>query len=232
MNSTESTPCFAIEIMCTIHQETGFSLYIVTERLRNLCGAEMIEDEQLTDGVSSDIREATKNIRRRYAMYYLTQTSGSVDFADLVERVASWETGRPPDCIDASTKKSVYNSLYQTHLPLLQKRDLISFNREKKTVSLTERTENIVIEFQSTPSLLNCCSIVMYLLFTGISFAGLSFWSVGLLSVASLLIGMLLLFGLFSFLVLGQLYAYYRSRRRSQRTMAPDYTLRLDDGMP
>lgn len=188
----------------------------------------MIGNDQPSERLSADIREATKNLRRRYALYYVTQDGGSVDFNELVTRVASWETGRSPEELDVSTEKSVYSSLYQTHLPILEEQDLVSFDRETKTVSVTDRTKQIKIEFQQDIALIDRWAAIC-LLFSSASFIGLGLWFFGFLSLALFLNVFLALTGLFSVVVLGNLYAKYRSISRLRDTTAPDYTLKYKD---
>lgn len=185
----------------------------------------MIGNDQPSERLSADIREATKNLRRRYTLYYVTQTGGSVDFDELVTRVASWETGRSPEELDVRTEKSVYSSLYQTHLPILEEQELISFDREAKTVSVTDRTSQITIEFQQDISVINRW-VAICLLFSSVSFLGLSLWVFGFLSESSLLNVFLGTGGVSTVLVFGNLYAHYQSISRSQETTAPDYTLK------
>lgn len=186
--------------------------------------------DQLPETLSNDIRETTKNIRRRYALYYVTQVGGDVDFEDLVDRIASWETGLPPSEVDASTRKSVYNSLYQTHLPKLEERGLITFNRETKTVSVTHRTEEITLVFRQEAPLLDRWSAV-YLIVSGIGLAWFCLWFLNLLSLLYLVHGYLLLLILLMVIVLVRIYIRYQSTTRLESIRAPDYTVEFNNEM-
>ncbi|MFC7231120.1 hypothetical protein ACFQMM_06325 [Saliphagus sp. GCM10025308] len=181
-------------------------------------------NSQLLEDLSEDIREMTRNIRRRYVLYCLSERDGPVDLFDLVERVASWESGCEPDQLDRRTIKSVYSSLYQSHLPLLEERNLVSFDRQRKMVSPTDRTERVTIEFRTDPSPLDRQSMAT-IVGVSIAAASVSLWGGQFFPTAiSGLVGITLLA-----VVLVSSYAAYRSARQSTTSIAPDFTLTVDD---
>ncbi|MFC7212922.1 hypothetical protein ACFQO4_02355 [Saliphagus sp. GCM10025334] len=181
-------------------------------------------NSQLLEDLSEDIREMTRNLRRRYVLYCLSERDGPVDLFDLVERVASWESGCEPDQLDRRTVKSVYSSLYQSHLPLLEERDLVSFDRQRKIVSPTDRTKRVTIEFRTDPSPLDWQSAAT-IVGISVAAASVSLWGDLLFPTAiSGLVGITLLA-----VVVVSSFAAYRSARRSTTSIAPDFTLTFDD---
>ncbi len=95
------------------------------------------DTEAPSDLSTEDVYEVLSNRRRRYAIHYLKQTEGSVDVSTLAEQVAAWENGKPISGLDSQERKRVYISLYQSHLPTLEKRGLIVYDAERGLVKLT-----------------------------------------------------------------------------------------------
>ncbi len=57
-----------------------------------------------------------------------------VDLRDLAEHIAVVETGESPP--PRAARQSVYNSLYQTHLPKLDEMGVIDYDADRKKISL------------------------------------------------------------------------------------------------
>ena len=102
---------------------------------------------QAKPGVRSeeDVRKAVRNTRRRYVLYHLCHSGGVAQFDDLVERIAAWETESPSGNVPARNRESVYSSLYQTHLPKLERIGLVTHDTSAGTVELTEKGEHISV---------------------------------------------------------------------------------------
>jgi hypothetical protein len=75
-----------------------------------------------------------RNERRRYAIKQLRMHLEPVSVRELSERVAEEESGESP--APRNLRESVYNSLHQTHLPKLDERDVIEYDRDRKMVEL------------------------------------------------------------------------------------------------
>lgn len=89
-------------------------------------------------GVSGDlgateVHEVLGNDRRRLALAHLRARLGRASVADLADAVAREEAGEHPS---RGLRESVYNSLHQTHLPTLESRGVVTYDRETKEVSL------------------------------------------------------------------------------------------------
>lgn len=100
-------------------------------------------DAALSAGLSTeDVYQVLSNRRRRYAIHYLKQVDDQVDVSTLAEQVAAWENDKPISELDSQERKRVYISLYQSHLPTLQKRGLVAYDEDRGTVELTEPIAN------------------------------------------------------------------------------------------
>lgn len=86
---------------------------------------------------TEDVYDVLSNRRRRYAIHYLKQVGGPIDVSTLAEQVAAWENDKSVEELASQERKRVYISLYQSHLPTLEKRGLITYDAERKIVELT-----------------------------------------------------------------------------------------------
>jgi len=70
--------------------------------------------------VSQDnVFDALASRRSRYVLAYLRKAGEPVAVEDLVERVATWETGKPIDLVSEEHRDRVFTSLAHTQLPKL-----------------------------------------------------------------------------------------------------------------
>lgn len=91
---------------------------------------------------TEDVYDILSNRRRRYAIHYLKQHEGSVDVSTLAEQIAAWENDKTPAELDSQERKRVYISLYQSHLPTLEKRGLVSYDADRGMVTLADPVVN------------------------------------------------------------------------------------------
>jgi hypothetical protein len=104
------------------------------------------EDPKVSTDISTeDIYEVLSNRRRRYAIHYLKQADGEVDVSTLAEQVAAWENEKSSEELDSQERKRVYISLYQSHLPTLEKRGLVEYDNDRGIVELTDSIANAEI---------------------------------------------------------------------------------------
>lgn len=94
----------------------------------------------------SEIHEILRNDRRRATVEVLREKMGSVSLRDLSEAIAEREaeTATP----STNLRKSVYNSLHQTHLPKLDERGIIDYDRDRKTVRLEEGAREVYVHME------------------------------------------------------------------------------------
>lgn len=87
-------------------------------------------DEQLSE---TEIFELLAAPRRRAILRMLARRGGEGTFGDLTNEIATGEHGADSD---AGTRKSVYVSLYQTHVPRLAEAGVLTYDERTKTVAL------------------------------------------------------------------------------------------------
>lgn len=97
------------------------------------------QDSPRPDDVSRrDVVEALRNLRRRYAVYYLKQHECGARLGELATQIAAWERESSRARVPARHRKSVYSALHQTHLPRLERVGLVEYDRTEMRTELTE----------------------------------------------------------------------------------------------
>jgi hypothetical protein len=76
--------------------------------------------------------------RRRFALRYLQGTTEPVAMRDLAEQVAAWQYETPVEQLVSKHRQRAYISLYQTHLPKLDKEGLIEYDQSQGLVTRTD----------------------------------------------------------------------------------------------
>ncbi|GAA0506217.1 hypothetical protein SAMN04488066_101141 [Halorubrum aquaticum] len=89
----------------------------------------------------TEIHDLLRNERRRQAIKHLQDTVGTTTLRDLAETIAEHETGESPP--PKNIRNSVYNSLHQTHLPKLDRRGIVEYESDRKTIRLTEDARSV-----------------------------------------------------------------------------------------
>jgi DNA-binding transcriptional ArsR family regulator len=96
------------------------------------------------EGLSKDtIFSMLSNQRRRYVLYHLHRTSGTVPLRDLAEQIAAWENDVPIPELNYKQRKRVYTSLHQTHLPKLDEAGIVAYDRDRGTIRLADRAAEL-----------------------------------------------------------------------------------------
>lgn len=88
-----------------------------------------------------EVHDILRNDRRRNVIKQLQNRLEPVSLRVLSERIAEIETGESPPPSDV--RASVYNSLHQTHLPKLDEKDIIDYDKDRKTVRLREPAREV-----------------------------------------------------------------------------------------
>lgn len=95
------------------------------------------------DDLSPDvIFDLLMNARRRYVLHYLQERS-PIRLGELAELVAAAERGTTVEHLTSKQRKSVYTSLYQSHLPKLAERGVIEYDRNRGVIALADRAEKL-----------------------------------------------------------------------------------------
>jgi hypothetical protein len=94
------------------------------------------------DGIApQEVHEILRNDRRRKVLKELQQRLEPVSLRELSERIAELETGESPP--PRNVRQSVYNSLHQTHLPKLDDKGVLEYDKDRKTVGLREPARQV-----------------------------------------------------------------------------------------
>lgn len=83
-----------------------------------------------------EIFDILRNRRRRYVLRYLDEHDGIVQLGELAEALANWEKEDDGAYITHRDRKRAYVSLYQTHLPKLDRAGVIEYNQPRGTVEI------------------------------------------------------------------------------------------------
>ena len=80
---------------------------------------------------------------RRALLDCLEARSGAIPLADATEAVARRNDVRPIDEIPADELDRISLSLYHTHIPKLADEGVVTYDFDRRTVTLTERGERL-----------------------------------------------------------------------------------------
>jgi len=105
--------------------------------------------ETRSDPSQGEIFDLLSNQRRRYAIHYCKREDDPVTLGDLAEHVAAWELDKEVDEITSAERKRVYTSLQQTHLPTLERANIIEF--DDRTIELTDEAAELEVYLDIVP---------------------------------------------------------------------------------
>ncbi|WP_254861679.1 DUF7344 domain-containing protein [Halovivax gelatinilyticus] len=104
-----------------------------------------------TDHASrGDIFGLLSNRRRRYTIHYCKQVGEPVSLGELAEQVAAWELDKEIAEITSAERKRVYTALQQSHLPTLERANVIEFDNH--TIELTDEADALEIYLDIVPA--------------------------------------------------------------------------------
>lgn len=78
--------------------------------------------------------EILKNERRRMVLEELSAADGKLTLSDLSETIAARENDKTVTEISSAERKRVYVSLYQSHLPKMDKAGVLNFNKDRGVI--------------------------------------------------------------------------------------------------
>ena len=176
----------------------------------------------------AEVFDAVKNLRRRYALYYLKQRRCPVELGELAEQVAAWENDTTVERITSEQRKSVYSALYQTHLPKLEDAGIVEYDRGRGLVSFSKQGKDLDLRLASDPQ----TTVAWNQWYLGLSAAGLTgmlfvVLGTGPFSMISELIWAGLMLSAFFLLSISHSYDLRRWRRRFDGA-APDFLLEME----
>ena len=89
------------------------------------------------------------NQRRRYTIHYCKREDEPVTLGDLAEHVAAWERDKEVEELTSAERKRVYTSLQQSHLPTLERANIIEF--DDRTIELTDEAAELEVYLDIVP---------------------------------------------------------------------------------
>ncbi|WP_132059170.1 DUF7344 domain-containing protein [Halorussus amylolyticus] len=81
-----------------------------------------------------NVFDALASRRSRYVLTFLREADDPVALDDLVETVATWETGKPIDLVSEDHRKRVFTSLCHSQLPKLSMMGLVEYDDQDDVV--------------------------------------------------------------------------------------------------
>ncbi|ELY57462.1 DUF7344 domain-containing protein [Natronolimnohabitans innermongolicus] len=84
-----------------------------------------------------DIYHILQTSRRRHVLEYLRIGDEPMTLRTLAERIAAREHGTTVENLTSSQRQRVYISLYQSHLPKLDTRGIVEYDKDRGTVEST-----------------------------------------------------------------------------------------------
>jgi DNA-binding transcriptional ArsR family regulator len=103
-------------------------------------------DEDLSEDQIFDLLSAS---RRRAVLRLLAERDGEMSFANLTNEITAREYGADGD---AGRRKTVYVSLYQTHVPKLVDAGVLTHDDDTKMVALTGPWRQLVAYLEFDPN--------------------------------------------------------------------------------
>ena len=89
--------------------------------------------------------------RRRYALHYLMQRGEPVTLGELAEQVAAWENEKSVAALGSQERKRVYVSLYQSHLPSMDREGIVEYDQDRGEVALAPSFADVDIYLEAVP---------------------------------------------------------------------------------
>ena len=98
-----------------------------------------------TDGSLSKetIYEILSNQRRRFTIHALKYSDHAMELNEISKRVTAWEQNTEMSAISYDQLRSVYTSIKNTHLPVLEENGLVRYDAETKMVAPTEALDGL-----------------------------------------------------------------------------------------
>lgn len=98
-----------------------------------------------TELANETIYHLLANHRRRFVIHALKREDGSVTFSELSACVAAWELGMDPNQVPKDKQRSVHTTLRRTHLPKLERNDIVNVDEERNVVEPTSNLDDIEV---------------------------------------------------------------------------------------
>ena len=99
-------------------------------------------DAEESDRISTDeLFALLSNGRRRRALRILSENDGALKLRELATTIAAEENGLDPVEVDYTQRKRLYTSLYQSHLPRMERNGVVTHDRNSGLVTLASEAD-------------------------------------------------------------------------------------------
>jgi DNA-binding transcriptional ArsR family regulator len=92
-----------------------------------------------------EIYEVLSNRRRRFVIHALKRTEEPIEIFELSQYITAWETGVELEEVSSKHRRNVYSTLQRTHLPKLEKKNVVTVDKERNYVQATPKLKNLEI---------------------------------------------------------------------------------------
>lgn len=95
--------------------------------------------------------EILRNERRRFTLHYLKREGEPVPVSELIDQIAAWENGKEPWEVSNPERQRVHVSMIQSHLPAMSEADLLEYDDDTGTVSMSQKAKELDIYLEIVP---------------------------------------------------------------------------------
>ncbi|GAA0506293.1 hypothetical protein SAMN04488066_101152 [Halorubrum aquaticum] len=104
-------------------------------------------DPTPTDGDSDriptdEVFALLSNGRRRHVLRFLSENGGEIKLRELATTIAAEENGVDPVEVTYTQRKRLYTSLYQSHLPRMERSGVIEYDRNTGLITLAPAADD------------------------------------------------------------------------------------------
>lgn len=96
---------------------------------------------QATEISTNEVFALLSNERRRRVLQYLRRNGGEARLRELATDIAAEENDVEPVEVTYAQRKRLYTSLYQSHLPRMERSGVVTYNRNTGVVALADGAE-------------------------------------------------------------------------------------------
>lgn len=98
----------------------------------------MTQKDENTTYSPDIIHHILRNRRRRAVLFYLKYHDTPVTMRELSREIAAWEFDTDPELVSSEQRERVYVSLHQTHLPTLNEKGIIDYDKDRQIIERDE----------------------------------------------------------------------------------------------
>jgi hypothetical protein len=104
--------------------------------------------------ISRDVAfEILNCCRRRQVLRYLLEHTDdrTAELYDITRQIAAWENDNTVEEVTSTQRMRVYTALRQSHLPMMDDRGVIEYDKDRGHVALTDEAPKLVVYMDTVP---------------------------------------------------------------------------------